>query len=69
MKIVNKETHQAYCEIVTNRLLTINEALYALGIDVENQTDIDQARGKYDFIFNDDEGVNRIDYDMLEMTY
>lgn len=56
--------------IFTNRSLTIDEALYAIGIDTSEQADIDRA---YDdgaeYTYRDDNGDICIDYDGLEMIY
>jgi hypothetical protein len=69
MKLINTNTGEVYGEILTNRSLTKQEALFALSIDTDSQYDIDAAKDKYDFIYNDDEGINRIDFDIIDLQY
>lgn len=57
-------------DIMTNRSLTIAEALYAYGYDINNPEDMEKAYNDcFPAAYRDDDGNCQIDVDGIEMVY
>ena len=57
-------------DITTNRSLTIKEALYSLGYDLDDPDDLEQAyEDKFPAAYLDDEGNYQIDEENIMMVY
>lgn len=54
--------------VVTNKKLTVEEALYSIGYDVYNQEDLEKAyECGFPASYIDDEGICRIDTENIEI--
>lgn len=54
--------------IITNRSITISEALYALGYDIDDEEDLKKAyEDGFPAAYQDDNGFFQIDIEGLEM--
>lgn len=54
--------------IVTNRGLTMQEALYSHGIDHTEKEDLEKAYKTEDFIYRDDMGELQVDWEGLSFN-
>ena len=57
-------------EVITNRSLTVEEALYAIGYDVNDPEDLEKAyNDDFPAAYLDDCGNYQIDTDLIELDY
>lgn len=57
-------------KVITNRSLTLTEAMYALGYDIDSQEDCKKGYiNKVDGFYIDDEGNYCFDEEIAEMEY
>jgi len=57
-------------EVTTNRSLTVAEALYALGYDMNDVTDCEKAYNDgFEPAYVDDNGQHCIDFESIELEY
>lgn len=57
-------------EVLTNRSMTLQEAMYALGYDVNSQEDLETARNNgCEWAYLDDCGYYQWDFENMEMEY
>lgn len=56
--------------VITNRSLTVEEALYALGYDVKDDDDLKKAyEDNFPAAYQDDNGFFQIDIEGISMEY
>lgn len=57
-------------EVLTNRSMTIVEALWSIGYDINDEDDLEKAYNDgFPAAYKDDNGEYAIDFDGLEMVY
>lgn len=63
-----KYNNEVVGTVITNHSMTIEEALYAIGYDINDATDLQKAYDDgFAAAYVDDEGNAQIDIDALEM--
>ena len=68
MKVIYKDDE--IWSIITNHSMTVEEALYSLGVDVDNQDDCRQAyESGAEYAYLDDYGNYCIDIENIELEW